>query len=66
MLTETDLLQQIEAFCQRNAMTDTAFGKAVLGDFNFVEDLRTGGRSPKLKTVKKVIEFMEDHIGEVR
>lgn len=64
MITETELLQQIDDFCTRHAMPETTFGMAVLGDFNFVDDLRTRARSPKLKTVKKVIEFMEDYLGE--
>lgn len=66
MMTETELLSQIEAFCELHNMTHTAFGLAVLGDFSFVEDLRTRARSPKLKTVNKVLEFMKTYNPEKR
>ncbi len=64
MITEAELLRQIEEFCTRHGMPYTSFGMAALGDFNFVDDLRTHARSPKLKTVRKVVEFMEDYLGD--
>lgn len=64
MLTETELLQDIEAFCKLHTMPETTFGSLALADFNFVDDLRTKARSPKLKTVKKVVEFMKTYTPE--
>ena len=49
----------VERFLERTAMTPTAFGKAALGDPNFVFDLRNG-RSPRLTNVEKVEEFMRE------
>jgi hypothetical protein len=64
MLTETELLATIDNFRQQNGdMTETQFGMKAVGDFNFVSDLRTGARSPRLKTVRKVIAFMDNYQG---
>jgi hypothetical protein len=61
MITEAELLSQIEKFCADRKLTETAFGMMVLGDFSLVDDLRTRARSPRLKTVRKIIDFMETY-----
>lgn len=48
---------KIEVFLERSGMSPTAFGKAAVGDPNFVEDVR-GGRMPSLRLVDKVNEFI--------
>lgn len=64
MINEAQLLATIDSFLALHAMPETTFGMSVLGDFNLVDDLRTGGRSPKLKTVNKIVEFMETYTPE--
>lgn len=66
MITETELLSRIEAFCKEHGMPETSFGMRVLGDFNLVEDLRTSSRSPRLKTVNKILTFIDTYKPEKR
>jgi hypothetical protein len=62
MIDENELLQTIDAFrAKHNGMPETEFGRLAMNDFSFVEDLRSKCRSPKLKTVKKLVEFMENY-----
>lgn len=48
----------ISAFIAAQGMSDSKFGELALNDKNFVADLKNKGRSPSLKTVGKVREFM--------
>jgi len=48
---------EVERFIEARAITATAFGKAAIGDPNFVFDLRNG-RAPRLDNVERVEEFM--------
>jgi homoserine dehydrogenase len=48
---------EVEAYLSASAMTPTAFGRQVLGDPNFVFDLRSG-RSPNAATIDKVRTFI--------
>lgn len=57
------LLTEIEAFCHRNAMAETAFGLRALNDKGFVRELRNG-RDLKLSTVEKVRAWMAAHEGK--
>lgn len=57
MTTAESFLEEIEDFLKRSNMKESAFGRAALGDPNFVRDLRAG-RSPGLDTVGKVSEFI--------
>lgn len=56
------LLTQIEAFCHRNRMTETRFGKSALNDPSFVHELRRG-RDVKLSTAERVQAWMADNEG---
>jgi len=58
MLTADSFLAEIDAFLRRAGVTATAFGKAAVGDPNFVGDLRAG-RMPGLRTVQKVGDYIE-------
>lgn len=59
MLTPDEFLEQIEAFLLRTDLSATSFGREALRDPSFVGDLRKG-RSPNLKVVHRVMEFMRD------
>lgn len=58
MVTAESFLSEIDAFLKAKEMSESAFGKAVVGDPNFVSDLRAG-RSPGLKTVGKVATYLK-------
>jgi hypothetical protein len=49
--------QQIVGFLRRNRMKATNFGKVVMGDPNFVFDLRNG-RAPSLRLVEAAQTYM--------
>ena len=53
----TAFLAEIEAYLAKSGLEPTSFGKQVLGDPNFVFDLRKG-RSPSTRTMGKVREAM--------
>jgi hypothetical protein len=57
MVTAESFLSEIDAFLTAKGMSESAFGKAALGDPNFVSNLRAG-RSPSLKTVSKVADYL--------
>lgn len=58
---ETDrLLTLIDAYCQDTSTSNAAFGKKVLGNPNFVYDLRNGVHSPRLATLNKIVLFLSD------
>jgi 2,4-dienoyl-CoA reductase-like NADH-dependent reductase (Old Yellow Enzyme family) len=50
--------QAVEEAIKTKGMTPTQFGRAVLKDPGFVFGLRNG-RSPTLRTVEKVMQFIE-------
>lgn len=52
------LLSEIEVFILERGTNATNFGRDALSDPNFVGDLRAGRRSPLMRTVSKVREFM--------
>ena len=60
MLTLETFLAEIEAFLRRAKMAASAFGRAAVNDSDFVKDLRDG-RSPSLKTVARVRDFIAAH-----
>ena len=60
-MTQSELLDQIERFLLRHQMAPTAFGLYVVNDPNIVRDLRSGDRSPSLKTVQRLVDFMEGY-----
>jgi hypothetical protein len=50
-------LAEIEAFLHQARVSPSGFGRAALGDPNFVRDLR-GGRAPSLRLVDRARAFM--------
>lgn len=58
MLTSEAFLSEIEQFLSKSGMSPTAFGRAAVGDPNFVPDLRNG-RMPSLRLVERVSGFIE-------
>ena len=60
MTTDRDFLLSIEVFLETSGMSASRFGKLVVGDPNFVLDVRAG-RSPSLKIVARVMDFIEGH-----
>lgn len=55
-------LAEIETFLQRAGMSPSGFGRAALGDPNFVRDLRAG-RAPSLRLVDRARAFMAGRAG---
>jgi len=53
-----ELLHLVQAFCVRNQLTETAFGRRFAGDPNFVFDLKAG-REPREKKKATVLARME-------
>ena len=57
--TLNDLKNKIDAFLAASGMSPTVFGRTVLNDPNFVFDLRSGTRSPSMRTVEKIYAWLE-------
>lgn len=53
-----ELLEQIEAYLAQTRTSPSTFGRHVVADPRFVQDLRDG-RRPRRKTCQKVSEFLE-------
>lgn len=53
------LTQKIEEFLAATDMSPTVFGRKVLKDPNFVFDLRSGKRSPSIRTAEKIYAYIE-------
>jgi hypothetical protein len=60
MLTMVEFLAEIDRYLDAAKMSPSAFGRAVVGDPNFVTDLRAG-RAPNLRLVAKVNDFIQRH-----
>lgn len=56
-LPEATLIEKIEAFCERNAMTPTDFGRLALNDTALMTTLRAG-RELRHRTRRRVEDFM--------
>src|SRR5687768_4109649 len=54
------LLNLIDDYLRQTKTSPTRFGRDVVGDPNFVLNLRDG-RQPRLRTVKRVMQFIEAH-----
>ncbi len=54
---QQDFLDEVEAFIKEHDMDATSFGKASIGNANFVFRLRNG-TSPTLRTVDKARRYM--------
>jgi len=55
------LTATIEEFLAATGMSPTVFGRKALKDPNFVFDLRSGSRSPSMRTAEKIIAFIGAH-----
>lgn len=54
----TDILSIVEGFLAKSDVTATAFGRSVMGDPNFVFDLRDG-RDIRGSTAQRIREYVE-------
>lgn len=52
------LLNHVEAHLKRHRIPPTRFGREAVGDPRFVFDLREG-REPRLRTVRRVLAYLE-------
>jgi hypothetical protein len=58
IITETALLKRIDVFLERHEMAPTTFGRQATGEPQLITSIRNG-RSPSLKVVNRLIEFMD-------
>ena len=61
MISQQKFLEAIEAFLKRHGLAAANFGVAVLGDPNFVSDLRNSKRSPSIRTAERVESYMANY-----
>ena len=61
IITDAQLLTQIEAFLTSNEMSASRFGINVMGDGALVFQLREGKRSLSLKNAAKVVDYMQGY-----
>ncbi|QDH34976.1 hypothetical protein E2E27_11960 [Porphyrobacter sp. YT40] len=52
-----ELLEQIERYLARSGTRASMFGRQVVGDPRFVQDLRKG-RRPRRKTAQRILNFL--------
>lgn len=55
----------VEKYLAETGMAPSAFGLKACGDSAFVLDMR-GGREPRSRTMRKVVEFMSPTKGDAR
>lgn len=55
--TPEQLVAHYEGFCRRHGMAETRFGREATGEPQLIQSIR-GGRSPSLKLLRAVAEFM--------
>jgi len=60
MITDTDVLREIAAFCAQHEVKETTFGRLAIGDANLIGNLRAG-RSLTLRTASRVMQFMREY-----
>lgn len=60
-----DMLPEIEAYLERSRIAPSRFGRTVVGDPRFVEDLRAG-RRPRRKTMEKVRLYLAERQATTR
>lgn len=60
IITDAELLTQVEAFLARTGMKHTRFGRETMADGALVQHLRAG-RSLSLANANKVVSFMEQY-----
>lgn len=52
-----ELLEQVESYLARTKVPPSTFGRRVVGDPRFVDDMREG-RRPRRKTAQRVLSFL--------
>lgn len=57
-MTQDEFMAEVEAFLSAHRIAPSDFGVAAVNDRSFVFDLRNKDRSPSLKTVERVREYM--------
>ncbi|MFN3474055.1 MAG: hypothetical protein ACK4ZW_08425 [Blastomonas sp.] len=60
LISDAEMLERIEAFCELHGMGAAAFGRASIGDPSLITNLR-GTRSLTLKTANKIADFMASY-----
>ena len=63
-MTDSEFLDKIEAFLIETKMGVSTLGMKVLGDPNFVREVRNG-RSTSLANANRVVKFMEKYLREM-
>lgn len=61
IMTDDELLAEVEKFLDRTKMPHTRFGREVMADGALVQHLREG-RSLSLKNANKVLNFIASHV----
>ena len=60
--TVKELLEDIDAFLKKHAMSASAFGVAAVNDSKLVFSLRKQNRCPTLRTVHSIKNFMNKYV----
>lgn len=60
LISDAEMLERIEAFCERNSIGTAAFGRSAIGDPSLVGNLRKH-RSLTLRTANKIEAFMAEY-----
>jgi hypothetical protein len=58
--TDEELIARIDAFLARHGMAESRLGRDATGEPNLIASIR-GGRSPTLKILRKLADFMVAH-----
>lgn len=58
---QSELLNRIEHHLVATGVAPTRFGRMVVGDPRFVEDLRAG-RNPRDRTIAKVAHYLDERV----
>lgn len=61
IITDAQLLERIEAFLVKHAMSPSKFGREAMGDPALVFQLRDAKRSLSLKSAARVGDFMDEY-----
>lgn len=60
LMTDEELLRQINTFLADAKMSPTRFGLGAMDDGNLIAGLKAG-RSPSLKNAERILRFMADY-----
>lgn len=58
---QSELLNRIEHHLATTGVAATRFGRVVVGDPRFVDDLRSG-RTPRDRTIAKVAHYLDERV----